>query len=46
MDAPSIHDFRLQLAEAGWRASIDLREGIQTTIDWYRANKDSVREAG
>ena len=35
-----------KLAEAGWRASIDLREGLQSTIDWYRSNKGSVREAG
>lgn len=32
-----------KLAEAGWRSSIDLEQGIRTTVDWYRANLTRVR---
>lgn len=32
-----------KLAEAGWTASIELREGIKSTVDWYRANFDQIR---
>ncbi|MEV8131328.1 GDP-L-fucose synthase [Pseudarthrobacter oxydans] len=31
------------LANAGWRSKIGLREGIRGTVDWYRANVESVR---
>lgn len=31
------------LSEAGWKASIGLEEGIQTTVEWYRKNALSVR---
>lgn len=33
-----------KLAEAGWTARIDLREGIQSTVDWYREHIDDLRE--
>lgn len=32
-----------KLAEAGWRASIGLTEGIQATVEWYRDNVAAVR---
>lgn len=32
-----------KLAEAGWTAQIGLREGIQQTVDWFRANQDTFR---
>lgn len=32
------------LREAGWRPEITLREGIQSTIAWYRANVDVARQ--
>ena len=28
---------------AGWRARIELAEGLRTTVDWYRANVDDLR---
>lgn len=31
------------LSEAGWKASIGLEEGIRSTVEWYRANIDSIR---
>lgn len=31
------------LADAGWRASINLNDGIKSTVEWYRANVDDVR---
>ena len=34
------------LNEAGWRPSIGLREGLRSTVDWYRSNLGSVRQAG
>lgn len=32
------------LRESGWRPKITLREGIQSTIAWYRANVDVARQ--
>ncbi len=31
------------LGELGWRPRITLREGIEATVDWYRANVSAVR---
>jgi GDP-L-fucose synthase len=33
-----------KLAEAGWTAKIGLREGIQSTVDWYREHIGDLRE--
>jgi len=33
-----------KLAEAGWTARIGLREGISSTVDWYRSHVDNLRE--
>lgn len=35
-----------KLREAGWEASIGLREGIESTVAWYREHANSLREAG
>ncbi|MBA2954543.1 NAD-dependent epimerase/dehydratase family protein [Nocardioides sp. MAH-18] len=35
-----------KLHEIGWDARIGLREGIASTVEWYRENVDSLREAG
>lgn len=32
-----------KLGAAGWSASIELREGIRTTVEWYRKNLASLR---
>lgn len=32
-----------KLSEAGWTASIDLEEGIRSTVDWYRTNLTEIR---
>ncbi|MFF1252982.1 GDP-L-fucose synthase family protein [Pseudarthrobacter sp. NPDC058329] len=32
-----------QLAQAGWTSGIDLREGIKSTVEWFRANVGNVR---
>ena len=32
-----------KLASAGWTARIGLQEGIELTVEWYRANIDRVR---
>ncbi|MBX7444910.1 MULTISPECIES: GDP-L-fucose synthase [unclassified Arthrobacter] len=32
-----------KLAEAGWKSSISLEEGIRTTVEWYRGNIESIR---
>lgn len=32
-----------KLADLGWTASIDLREGLRSTIDWYHQNRASLR---
>jgi GDP-L-fucose synthase len=33
-----------KLADAGWTSQIDLRDGISSTVGWYRENIDSLRE--
>ena len=33
-----------RLASMGWRAKIDLRDGIASTYDWFLANQDSLRQ--
>jgi GDP-L-fucose synthase len=33
-----------RLASLGWRASIDLTEGLQITYNWFLANQDSFRK--
>lgn len=33
-----------KLADAGWTASIGLRDGLQSTIEWYRSNLESLRD--
>lgn len=30
----------------GWEASIGLREGIKSTVDWFREQRGNLREAG
>lgn len=35
-----------KLREAGWEASIGLREGIESTVAWYREHVGELREAG
>ncbi len=35
-----------KLREHGWEAQIGLREGIESTVAWYREQQGSVREAG
>ncbi|MDO9454943.1 GDP-L-fucose synthase [Nocardioides sp.] len=35
-----------KLRDAGWTASIGLRDGISRTVDWYRSNASGLREAG
>ncbi|WP_407709940.1 GDP-L-fucose synthase family protein [Arthrobacter nitrophenolicus] len=32
-----------KLAEAGWKSSIKLEDGIRSTVDWYRRNTRSIR---
>lgn len=32
------------LREAGWQPGIALRDGIEATVAWYRANADAVRK--
>lgn len=32
-----------KLTEAGWSASIELQEGIRSTVEWYRENFASLR---
>lgn len=34
-----------KLRRAGWEARISLREGLASTVDWYRNHIDSLREA-
>jgi GDP-L-fucose synthase len=31
------------LANAGWKARIDLREGLESTVAWFREHRDSLR---
>jgi len=33
-----------KLAEAGWTAQIGLDAGMKSTVEWYRANADSLRD--
>ncbi|MEO6200898.1 MAG: NAD-dependent epimerase/dehydratase family protein, partial [Cryobacterium sp.] len=33
-----------RLADAGWTAQIGLLEGLRSTVEWYRAHADSVRQ--
>lgn len=35
-----------KLRQHGWEAQIGLREGIESTVAWYREQQGSVREAG
>ena len=35
-----------KLAEAGWKAQIGLREGLETTVAWYREHARDLREVG
>ncbi|UKA62113.1 GDP-L-fucose synthase family protein [Arthrobacter sp. FW306-04-A] len=32
-----------KLSKAGWSASIDLEDGIRSTVDWYRSNLAEIR---
>lgn len=32
-----------KLAEAGWTASISLRDGLERTVAWYRENREQLR---
>ncbi|KNH23183.1 GDP-fucose synthetase [Arthrobacter sp. ZBG10] len=32
-----------KLTQAGWSSSIELKDGIRSTVGWYRENKQSVR---
>ena len=32
-----------RINQLGWKAKIDLKEGIQKTVDYYKQNKDNVR---
>lgn len=33
-----------KLASAGWTSSIRLKDGLDSTIEWYRRNRDSLRD--
>jgi GDP-L-fucose synthase len=33
-----------KLTESGWTSGIELEQGIRSTVEWFRANSDSVRE--
>lgn len=33
-----------KLAESGWTSQIALRAGIESTVDWFRSNIDSIRQ--
>jgi GDP-L-fucose synthase len=35
-----------KLRDSGWEPRLELREGIVSTVDWYRAHQDQLREAG
>ncbi|MBU2111241.1 MAG: NAD-dependent epimerase/dehydratase family protein, partial [Actinobacteria bacterium] len=35
-----------KLREAGWEAEIDLRVGLESTIEWYRQHASDLREVG
>ena len=32
-----------KLADAGWKASIGLQSGLESTVEWYRSNRASLR---
>lgn len=32
-----------KLKDAGWEASIPLREGVKSTVQWYRTNREQLR---
>lgn len=32
-----------KLAAAGWTAKIGLREGLESTVAWYRAHREELR---
>lgn len=32
-----------KLAEAGWKSSISLEDGIRSTVEWYRTHTESLR---
>jgi GDP-L-fucose synthase len=33
-----------KIGDAGWRSRIGLEEGLRSTVEWYRANVDNLRE--
>ncbi|TFB47796.1 GDP-L-fucose synthase family protein [Cryobacterium tagatosivorans] len=33
-----------KLADAGWTAQIGLEDGLRSTVQWYRAHADSIRQ--
>lgn len=33
-----------KLAEAGWKSSISLEDGIRSTVEWYRSHRADIRE--
>ena len=33
-----------RLSEAGWSARISLADGVKSTVEWYRENRDRIRE--
>jgi GDP-L-fucose synthase len=33
-----------KLAQAGWTAKIGLEDGLRSTVDWYRAHADTLRQ--
>lgn len=35
-----------KLRAAGWEAKIGMREGLESTVAWYREHSDDLREAG
>ena len=35
-----------KLAEAGWSSQIGLRDGISSTVEWYRSHVTELRESG
>ena len=32
-----------KLAETGWSSTIDLEEGVRSTVEWYREHQDTIR---
>jgi GDP-L-fucose synthase len=33
-----------KLSKSGWTSQIDLKDGIASTVEWFRANVDSIRQ--